>query len=390
VIPLHLLVAALVGWLEGEQHKVIEYLREENRVLKAHLQNQRPRLTDDDRRRLAVLGAALGRRLLAQVATIVTADTILRWHRQLIARKWTYPKRRPGRPHTLPEIRRLVVRMASENPSWGYMRIQGALKNLGHRVARSTIATILKQQGIPPSGERPTSWQTFLRAHWGALVAADFFTTEVWTVRGLVTYYTVFVIELQSRRVSIVGSTPHPDEAFMLQIVRQLTDAGDGALSGRRFLICDRDRKWSTAVRQLLETSGVRVIQTPFRAPNCNAHAERFVRSVKQKCLNRLIPLGERHLRGALAESSRTQPSGPWQRIDRWERRPSTQRAGSPAPARGWASQLLLSCGVARCGGREFGRPSLRTLRAAHPADRARARKTDRPHRRRESGNSIQ
>jgi transposase InsO family protein len=133
-------------------------------------------------------------------------------------------------------------------------------------------------------------------------VAADFFTTEVWTVRGLVTYYTVFVIELQSRRVSIVGSTPHPDEAFMLQVVRELTDAGNGVLGGRRFLICDRDRKWSTAVRDLLETSGVRVIRTPFRAPNCNALAERFVRSVKEECLDRFIPLGERHLRGALAE----------------------------------------------------------------------------------------
>jgi hypothetical protein len=155
--------------------------------------------------------------MLARIATIVTPDTILRWHRQLIARKWTYSKRRPGRPNVLPEIRRLVVRMATENPRWGYTRIQGALKNLNHRVARSTIATILKAQGSPPSGERPTSWQAFLRAHWNAFMAADFFTTEVWTVRGLVTYYTMFVIELHSRRVSIVGSTPHPDEAFVLQ-----------------------------------------------------------------------------------------------------------------------------------------------------------------------------
>jgi len=116
----------------------------------------------------------------------------LRWHRQLIARKWTHSRRRPGRPHTLPEIRRLVARIATENPSWGYTRIQGALKNLGHRVARSTIATILKQ-GIPPSGERPTSWQSFLRAHWGALVAADFFTTEIWRVRGLVTLKGVLI-----------------------------------------------------------------------------------------------------------------------------------------------------------------------------------------------------
>jgi putative transposase len=192
--------------------------------------------------------------------------------------------------------------MATENPRWGYTRIQGALKNLNHRVARSTIATILKAQGIPPSGERPTSWQTFLRAHWNAVLAADFFTTEVWTVRGLVTYYTLFVIELHSRRVSIVGSTPHPEEAFVLQAVRQLTAAGDGVLDGHRFLICDRDRKWSIAVRALLETSGVRVIQAPFRAPNCNPHAERFVRSVKEECLDRMIPLGERHLRRALTD----------------------------------------------------------------------------------------
>ena len=114
---------------------------------------------------MAVLGKRLGRRLLRQVATIVTPDTILRWHRQLIVQKWTYPRRQPGRPGVLREIRRLVVRMASENPGWGYTRIQGALKNLGHRVARSTIAAVLKAEGIPPSGKRPMSWRTFLRAH---------------------------------------------------------------------------------------------------------------------------------------------------------------------------------------------------------------------------------
>jgi putative transposase len=131
---------------------------------------------------------------------------------------------------------------------------------------------------------------------------ADFFTTEVWTGRGLVTFSTLFVMELQSRRVSIVGSTPHPDEAFMLQIARHLTDADDGPLNGPRVLICDRDRKWGSGVRHLLETSDVRVVQTPFRAPNCNAHAARFVRSIKEECLDRLIPLGEKHLRRALAE----------------------------------------------------------------------------------------
>jgi hypothetical protein len=131
--------------------------------------------------------------------------------------------------------------MATENPTWGYRRIQGALKNLGHRVARTTIATILRDHGISPVPERPMSWPTFLAAHWDTIAAADFFTTEVWTARGLVTYYTVFVIELASRRVHLVGSTPHPDDAFVVQIARTLTQAGDGALVGHRVLICDRD-----------------------------------------------------------------------------------------------------------------------------------------------------
>jgi hypothetical protein len=170
-----LTVAALFGWLEREQRDVIEFLREENRVLKAQLRG-RLRLNDDDRRRLAVIGQRLGRRLLAEVATIVAPDTILRWHRELIALKWTYARPRLGRPGVQQEIRRLVVRMATDNPSWGYTRIQGALKNLGHRVGRSTIAKILKEQGIPPSDERPMTWRTFLRAHWTALFAEDFLT----------------------------------------------------------------------------------------------------------------------------------------------------------------------------------------------------------------------
>jgi transposase InsO family protein len=302
VLPLHLIVAALFGWLHREQHDVIEFLRQENRILKGQLHGRRLRLHDDDRRRLAAIGQRLGRRILSEVVTIVTPDTILRWHRELIARKWTYEPSRPGRPGVRAEIRRLVVRMATDNPSWGYTRIQGALKNLGHRVARSTIAKILKEQGIPPSRERPMTWRTFLRAHWHALFAADFFTTEVWTVRGLVTYYTVFVIELHSRRIHVLGSTPRPDEAFVVQTMRHLTDEVDGVLRGNRVLICDRDRKWSAAVERFLATAGVRVIRTPFLAPNCNAYAERFVRSIREECLDRVIPLGERHFRRTLGE----------------------------------------------------------------------------------------
>ena len=150
--------------------------------------------------------------------------------------------------------------------------------------------------------ERPTLWRTFLRAHWGAIGGADFFTTEVWTWLGLVTYYTVFVIDLASRRVQIVGSTPHPDEAFMRQVGRTLTVADDGVLVGRCVLICDRDAKWSASVRAWLGEAGIRVVQTPYQAPNANAYAERFVRSIKYECLDRVIPFGERHLRRTIAE----------------------------------------------------------------------------------------
>src|SRR5215467_5852344 len=202
-----MVLGVLTGWLERREREAIAYLIEENRLLRRQLGTRRPRLTDDDRRRLAARAYRVGRAALREMATIATPDTLLRWHRQLIARKWTY-YRQPGRRGVLREIRRLVVRMAEENPTWGYTRIQGAVKNVGHRVGRSTIRRILKAAGLPPVSQRSTSWQTFLRAHWGAIAGADFFTTEVWTWKGLVTYYTVFVIDLASCRVQILGSTP--------------------------------------------------------------------------------------------------------------------------------------------------------------------------------------
>jgi putative transposase len=163
--PLRVLLVTLAGWVNRHQQHVIEYLVEENRILQEQVKGRRLRLTDDQRRRLAATGRRLGRRVLRQVATIVTPDTILRWHRQLIARKWTFTPTRPGRPGIMPEISSLILRMATENPGWGYTRIQGALKNLGHGVARSTVAKVLKANAIPPASDRPTSWRTFLRAH---------------------------------------------------------------------------------------------------------------------------------------------------------------------------------------------------------------------------------
>jgi transposase InsO family protein len=307
--PWQLLVAVLAGWINEHQQAAIDYLREENRVLKEQLGGKRLRLTDDQRRRLAAKGKALGRRALKEIASIVTPDTILRWHRQLIAQKWTHKRRSPGRPRTMREIADLAVRMACENSLWGYSRIQGALENLGHRVGRTTIASILKQHGIEPAPERGrrVTWSQFLKAHWSVLAAADFFTVEVWGPRGLVTFYVFFVIELATRRVEIAGITPNPNEAWMMQIGRNLTDPddgflADGFLADKRFLIMDRDSKYSLAFRTLLNNSGVEIVRLPPRSPNLNANAERFVRSIKSECLSRMIFFGERSLRKATRE----------------------------------------------------------------------------------------
>ena len=231
--PWQIFVAAMAGWITRQQDAVIEYLREENRVLKQQLGRRRLRLTDDQRRRLAVRGKAIGRRALTEVASLVTPDTILRWHRQLIAQKWTHQRRSPGRPRIMQVIAELTVRMARENPRWGYTRIQGALNNLGHRVGRTTVADILKRNGIDPAPERGkrTTWSQFLNAHWSVLAAADFFTVEVWAPRGLVTFYVFFLIELATRRIEIAGITPGPNESWMVQIGRNLTDPIDGFLA---------------------------------------------------------------------------------------------------------------------------------------------------------------
>src|SRR5262249_32230883 len=300
--PLQVLLLALAGWVNRHQQQIIEYLVEENLVLKEQLKGRRLRLSDDQRRRLGAKGRRLGRRVLRQVATIVTPATILRWHRQLIARKWTFTPTRPGRPGVMKEISTLIVRMATENPAWGYARIQGALKNLGHSVARSTVANVLKDQGIPPAPDRPSSWRTFLRAHWGEIAGADFFTSEVWTPRGLITYYTLFVLDLRSRRVYVASSTPTPDAWFMAQAARRLTDPVDGFLAKHRVLVCDRDTKWTNGFHRIVQGAGVRIVQTPVQAPDANAYAERFVRSIREECLDRLILFGERRLLHTLDE----------------------------------------------------------------------------------------
>jgi putative transposase len=288
------------------QDAVIDFLREENRVLKQQLGGRRLRLADDQRRRLAAKGKTLGYRALHEVATIVTPDTIMAWHRKLIARKWDYSgrQRRTGRPAVMQTIADLVVRMATENPRWGYTRIQGALANLGHRVSRGTVINILKRNGIDPAPElrKKTSWRTFLAAHWSTISAADFFTVEVWGLRGLVTFYVLIILELSSRRVCFAGVTPNPDTAWMMRIGRNLTDPFEGPLLGKTHLIMDRDKKFCEAFRSLLRDVGVEAVRLPARSPNLNAFCERFVLAIKAECLERMILFSERSLRRAISE----------------------------------------------------------------------------------------
>jgi transposase InsO family protein len=302
--PFHLLVVALAGWLNRRQQAVIDYLIEENRVLKEQVEGNRRRFTDEQRIQLAMKAKALGRQLLGEIATIVTPDTLLAWHRKLIAQKWTYARKGVGRPRVAQEITELVLRIAAENASWGYDRIQGALANLGHIIAPNTVKNILKRHGIEPAPEREkhTSWKNFLKAHWDVMAATDFFAVEVWTPRGLKTYYVLFIIHLSTRSAHIAGVTTTPNGAFMKQVARNLTDVGDGFLLDSRYLIMDRDTKYATDFRGHLDREGVKPVRCPARAPNCNAFAERFVRSIKDECLDRVILFGETSLRRALRE----------------------------------------------------------------------------------------
>jgi putative transposase len=304
---LQVLIAMVAGWVQRHQQQVIAYLIEENRVLTAQLGGHRLRLTDTERRRLAALAHPLSHECLKAVATIATPDTLLRWYQRLIARKFDGRQhRRPlGRPRVPEEIEQLVIRMAEENPSWGYRRIQGALVNLGHTIDKMTVRNILRRHHLEPAPQRRKagmSWAKFLKMHWEVRAATDFFTVEVATWHGVVTSSVLFVMELATRRVQIAGITPHPTDAFMQQCARQLTDPLDGFLLGKRYLLHDRDAKFTQAFDGLLKGSGVELVVLPPRSPNLNAHCERFVRSIKEEVLRQMVMLGQHTLYDAIQQ----------------------------------------------------------------------------------------
>jgi len=305
--PWQLLLIVIAGWMNRGQQEAIEYLRTENQVLQELLGRKRILLKDSQRCRLAVKGKILGLRRLRDLAGIVTPETILRWHRKLIAAKWDHSQKRQksvGRPAVPQEIVDLVLRFARENPTWGYDRIQGALANLGHTISDQSVGNILKQHGIEPAPERKqrTSWETFLKAHWESLGAIDFTTVEVWTVKGLVTMYILVVMELKSRRIEIAGITFNPDGKWIRQICRNLTEVDQGFLRNTTHLLVDRDTKFQPLREYLTDCSQVKPVLLPPRSPNLNAHLERFMRSLKEECLDRMIFFGEKPLRNALRE----------------------------------------------------------------------------------------
>lgn len=303
--PFSFLVVSLAGWMNQHQQHVIHYLIEENRVLREQIGNRRMRFTDDQRRRLAARAKRLGRKLLSHVATIVTPETLLGWHRKLIAKKYDGSANRgPGRPGTAAEIAALVTRMAEENRSWGYRRIQGALANLGHMLAYKTIANILKEHGIEPAPERSrkTTWKEFLSRHWQQIVASDFFTIEVWTLKGLQRFIVLFFIELSTRRVEVGGIASKANGLWMAQIARNVTDDVEGFLKGKRYLIHDRDPLYTQEFLNMLAEASIQSVKLPPRSPNLNAYAERFVRSIKESCLEQMIFFGEDSLRNGIRE----------------------------------------------------------------------------------------
>ena len=278
------ILAYVTGTVDQELLARNEYLAAENRILKAQL-NGRLRLSDAERGVLGEIGHRLGRKVLADIATVAQPDTILGWYRKLIARKFDGSKARryPGRPRIKREVEELILRMASENRDWGYDRIAGALGNLGYEISDQTVGNVLRRHGLPPAPERKrtTTWAAFIRTHLALLAGTDFFTAEVLTLRGLVTYYVLFFIHLESRRVDIAGLTVHPDEAWMKQIARNATMEDCGALRDCRYLLHDRDTKFTRSFRAILVSGRVKPLALPARSPNLNAYAERWVRSVK-------------------------------------------------------------------------------------------------------------
>jgi transposase InsO family protein len=293
VLRLVLQLAALR--LRSNDFKELEIvlLRHELAILRRR--TRCPAMTWTDRLFLAAASRLLPRARWRSF--IITPTTLLRWHRRLVAKRWTYA-RRAGRPAIRREIRALVVRFARDNPRWGYQRIVGELKGLGIAVSATMVRTWLRAAGLGPAGTRGgMTWREFIRAHRRSMLAVDFFTVEtIWLQR----LFVLFFIELDSRRVYVAGCTPNPSALWVTQQARQLTWTLTDRPEPFRFLIRDRDQKFTDSFDEVFRSHGLEIIRTPFRAPQANGVAERFVRTVRSECLDWLLILNDQHLEQAL------------------------------------------------------------------------------------------
>jgi transposase InsO family protein len=277
-----------------------DYLRQENRILRNKFGARVP-LTEADRRILVKYGLRIKDRL-AEVISIAKPDTLLAWNRRQKQKKWTFPNAaaKAGRPRKPGDTEALIVRLAEENNSWGYKRISGELKKLGHRACPSYVRDVLRRHGLPPvPGRKGLSWKQFIQAHLEVTWATDFFTEEVWTLGGLVTFYVLFFLHLGSRRVWLAGCTAQPNAAWMAQQARNFSMVVEDRKLPCRYLVHDRDTSFM-ALDGVLETDTLRILKTPPHSPRCNAHAERHVREIRET-LDNLILVGEPHLRRTLS-----------------------------------------------------------------------------------------
>ena len=288
-----LALVLLLGRSRRSKELEILVLRHELAVLRR--QSPRPRLTRADRALLAALSRSLPRAAWASFS--VRPETLLRWHRRLVARRWTYPYTKPGRPPLEPSVGALIVRLASENPRWGYRRIVGELKGLGVAVSATTVRSVLIEAGVPPVPERARlSWRVFLRQQAATTLACDFLTVETAFLQRL---YVLFFISLATRRIEYVACTSNPDGGWTAQQARNLMmQLGDEQPFG--LLIHDHDSKFGGGFDEVFRSEGFKVIRTPVRAPNANAYAERWVRTVRADCLDRILIVGRRQLERVL------------------------------------------------------------------------------------------
>jgi putative transposase len=283
------LVALLCRSAHSKELEIL-VLRHELAILRRQARQPQYRLVD--RILLAALSRSLPRNAWAVFS--VSPRTLLRWHARLVARRWTYPHKRPGRPPFERQTRELVLRLARENPGWGYQRIVGELRGLGVNVSATSVRSILAAAGVPPAPQRDgLSWRQFLRQQAAATVACDFLTVETLSLKRI---YILFFISLQRRRIELLASTSAPDGAWVTQQARNLLMALDGRQQPFRLLIHDRDRKFSRSFDEVFRSEAIDVIKTPVQAPNANACAERWVRTLRNDCLDRCLILSGRHL----------------------------------------------------------------------------------------------